>query len=374
MAERIKTLKALHKDVIEQGLCTGCGACLNRCPYIVKYEGRIVVLDECTIEEGDCYKHCPRTFTDMNKLSEQIFGFPYGHEEVGHSLDIYMVRSKDKKIRNRAQDGGTVTTLLAFAIEEGIVDAVVCTKMDQEKLPRGHLARSKDELLQCSGSSYESSFSLQSYKSLPKENSENLAIVGLGCQAEALAKIKAGASQNSVNPGNIKLTIGLFCGWVLRPDIFHPYLKEICDLSQAVRFDIPHTPHNTFDVYSKSDTKSVPLDELRPYINPACKYCWNLTAEFSDISVGSAGSKFPGWNTVIIRSKMGADLIELAGKKRLIETQALPDERRSHLKAVALKRKKAAFKNIVEKTGSKNDLLYVSGLSKDITDQFLETE
>ena len=374
MAERIKTLKALHEDVIEQGLCTGCGACLNRCPYIVKHEGRIVVLDRCTIEEGDCYKHCPRTFTDMNKLSEKIFGLPYGNEEVGHFLDIYMARSKDKKIRNRAQDGGTVTTLLAFALEEGIVDAVVCTKMDEEKLPHGYLARSKDELLRCAGSSYETSFSLESYKNISKENSENLAIVGLGCQAEALAKIKADIPQNSVNPGHIKLTIGLFCGWALRPDIFHPYLIEICDLSQTVRFDIPHTPHYTFDVYSKSETKSVPLDELRPYINPACKYCWNLTAEFSDISVGSAGSKFPGWNTVIIRSKMGADLIELAKKKRLIETRALPDERLSHLKAVALKRKKAAFKNIVEKTGSKNDLLYVNGLSKNITDQFLETE
>jgi hypothetical protein len=52
----------------------------------------------------------------------------------------------------------------------------------------------------------------------------------------------------------------------------------------------------------------------------------------------------------------------------------LPDERLSHLKAVALKRKKAAFKNIVEKSGSKKDLLYVSGLSKDITDQILETK
>jgi coenzyme F420 hydrogenase subunit beta len=374
MPEKIKRLKALHEDVIKQGLCTGCGACLNRCPYIVIYEGRIVFLDKCTIEEGDCYKHCPRTFTDMNNLSERIFGLPYGNEEVGHSLDIYMLRSKDNKIRNRAQDGGTVTTLLAFALDQGIIDAVVCTKMDAEKLPHGYLARSKDELLQCAGSSYETSFSLQSYKNIPKENSENLAIVGLGCQTEALAKIKADTPKNSVNPGHIKLTIGLFCGWALRPDMFHPYLKEICDLSQAVRFDIPHTPHYTFDVYSKSETKSVSLDKLRPYINPACKYCWNLTAEFSDISVGSAGSKFPGWNTVIIRSKMGADLIELAKKKRLIEAQALPDERLAHLKGVALKRKKAAFKNIVEKTGSQKDLLYVGGLSKDITDKILETK
>jgi coenzyme F420 hydrogenase subunit beta len=374
MPEKVKRLKALQEDVIKQGLCTGCGACLNRCPYITMYEGRIVVLDKCTIEEGDCYKLCPRTSTDMNKLSEKIFGFPYSNEEVGHYLDIYMVRSKDKKIRNRAQDGGTVTTLLAFALDQGIIDAVVCTKMDQEKLPHGYLARTKDELLQCAGSSYETSFSLQSYKNISKENSENLGIVGLGCQTEALAKIKADTPKNSVHPGHIKLTIGLFCGWALRSDIFHPYLKEICDLSQTVRFDIPHSPHYTFEIYSKSKTKSVSLDEIRPYINPACKYCWNLTAEFSDISVGSAGSTFPGWNTVIIRSKMGADLIELAKKMQLLEARALPDERRSHLKAVALKRKKAAFKNIVEKSGSKKDLLYVSGLSQEITDQILETK
>jgi hypothetical protein len=52
----------------------------------------------------------------------------------------------------------------------------------------------------------------------------------------------------------------------------------------------------------------------------------------------------------------------------------LPDERLAHLKGVALKRKKAAFKNIVEKTGSQKDLLYIGGLSKDITDKILETK
>lgn len=374
MSEKIKGLKALHEDVIEQGLCTGCGACLTGCPYIVLYEARIVVLDKCTIADGDCYKHCPRTFTDMNKLSENIFGFPYGNEEVGHSLDIYMVRSKNNEIRDRAQDGGTVTTLLALALDQGIIDAVVCTKMDEEKLPHGYLARSRDELLQCAGSSYETSFALQSYRSVPKENSDNLAIVGLGCQTEALAKIKTNTPKNSVNPEHIKFTVGLFCGWALRPDIFHSYLKEICDLAQAVRFNIPHTPHYTFDVYSKSETKSVSLDEVRPYINPACGYCWDMTAEFSDISVGSAGSKFPSWNTVIIRSKMGADLFELAKKRGLIEAQTLPDQRLSHLKAVALKRKKAVLENIVQKTGSKKDLLYVGGLSEDIADKILEAK
>jgi coenzyme F420 hydrogenase subunit beta len=374
MSKKMKGSKALQEDVIKQGLCTGCGACVNGCPYIVAYEGKIVVLDKCTIEDGDCYKYCPRTFTDMNKLSEYFFGFPYVNEEIGHALDIYMVRSKDNKIREIGQDGGTVTTLLSLALDQGIIDAVVCTKMDEEKFPHGYLARERDELLQCAGSSYETSFALQSYRGIPRENSENLAIVGVGCQTEALAKIKTYTPKNSVNSEHIKLTVGLFCGWALRSDIFHPYLKDICDLSQAIKFDIPHTPHYTFDVYSKSETKSVSLDEIRPYINPACNYCWDMTAEFSDISVGSAGSKFPGWNTVIIRTKMGADVMELAKKKGLLETQALPDQRLAHLKTVSFNRKKVAFKNITEKTGSKKDLLYVGGLSRGTVEKILETK
>ncbi len=372
MSNNGKGSKALFEEVINQGLCTGCGACVTACPYMVAYGGRIVVLDKCTIEEGDCYKHCPRTYTDMNAVSERVFGVPYSDEEVGHAVDIFMARSTDKGIKEKAQDGGTVTTLLALALEEGTIDAVVCTKMDEDKVARGYVARSREELLECAGSSYEASFVLEAYRAIPKESTEKLAVVGLGCEVEALSKIKTYEPKNSVNPENIKLTIGLICGWALRPDVFHPFLRELCDPSQAVKFDIPHTPHYTFDVYTKKETKSVTLDEIRPYINPACQYCWDMTAEFSDISLGSAGSKFPGWNTVIIRTNAGTDLMEAAREKGILETQALPEQRLAHLKTVALNRKKTALKNIIEKTGSEKDLLYVGGLSEGIADKLLE--
>jgi coenzyme F420 hydrogenase subunit beta len=373
MSNDRKGTRELFEDVIDQGLCTGCGACITACPYIVAYEGRIVVLDKCTIGEGDCYKHCPRTYMDMNAVSEKIFGVPYGDGEVGHALDIHMARSKDTEMRQKAQDGGTITTLLALALEEGMIDVVVCTKMDEEKVARGYLARSREELLRCAGSSYEASFALEAYRSIPKESTERLAVVGLGCQVEALGKIRTDPAKNSVSPDNIKLTLGLFCGWALRPDIFHPYLSGICDPSQAVKFDIPHTPHYTFDVYTKSDRKSVSLDEIRPYINEACQYCLDMTAEFSDISVGSAGSKYPGWNTVIVRTNTGANLVNMAKTKGILETQALPDQRLAHLKTVALNRKKTALKNIARKTGNKKDLLYVGGLPEGMAERLLES-
>lgn len=372
MQTKEKGSKQLFEEVVENGLCTGCGACLTGCPYLVTHEGRIVILDRCTVQDGDCYKHCPRTYTDMNAVSNRMFGVPYEDEEVGHSLEIMMARSREDTIVKHAQDGGTVTTLIVTALKEGMIDAVVCTKMDENKVPRGVIAHNKEELLACAGSSYEASFLLEAYRKIPKDNTDKLAIVGVGCQTEAVAKMKTFQPQNSVNPDHIELTVGLFCGWALRPSRFHHYLKDMCDPKQVTKFDIPHSPNYTFDMYTESEKKSVSLDDIRPFINPACEYCWDMTSEFSDISVGSAGSKHPGWNTVIVRTKRGQEALQAAKKTGLLETKALPEERLSHLKSVALKRKRTALENIIKKTGDKNNLLYVGNVSETIIRTFLK--
>jgi len=170
---------------------------------------------------------------------------------------------------------------------------------------------------------------------------------------EAVGKMKQVPPQNSPDPKNIQLTLGLICGWALSPSVFHPYLKELCELSDVSKFDIPHTPHYSFDVHfhDRPDAISLPLDEIKPFINPACRYCWDMTAEFSDISIGSAGSEFPGWNTVIVRSSAGTKFIRLANSKGILETRSLPNHRLENLKKAALKRKNAAHENIAQKNG-----------------------
>jgi coenzyme F420 hydrogenase subunit beta len=308
-------------------------------------EGRIVVLDRCTIEEGDCYRHCPRTPTDLNALSQTMQGVPFGGGSgaVGPALAIVLARSLDAGAAERGQDGGTVTALLALALDAGMIDAVVCTRMDERKIPHGFLARTRDELLQCAGSSYEAGFALEAFRKIPAGNADRLAAVGVGCQTEALAKMRAAPPVNGGNPENIRLTIGLFCGWALRSPLLRPVLERICDPARIVKFEIPHSPHTSFDVYTDEGRISVPLDDIRHAVNPACRYCWDMTAEFSDISVGSAGSRFPGWNTVILRTGRGAELFEKARSAGIIATQPLPDWREAKLQAAALNRKKSAF-------------------------------
>lgn len=364
--------KDLLEEVINAGLCTGCGACVTGCPYIVVRGGRIIVLDRCTIAAGDCYRHCPRTRTDMNLVSDRVFGVPFSSDETGHALTIAMARSADKRISDRAQDGGTVTALLAFALAEGMIDAVVCTKMDEDKAPHGFIAHSRDELLQCAGASYEAGFALEAFRKIPAGSADRLAAVGVGCQLESLAKMKADPPVNGGNPARLQLTVGLFCGWSLRSGYFRPILRGICDPARIVKFDIPHSPHTSFDAYTQEGRKSVPLDEIRAAINPACQYCWDMTAEFSDISVGSAGSKFPGWNTIVIRTEKGAELVGRARDAGIVESEPLPEWRLSQLKTAALNRKKAAFKKIAEKSGDSHDLLHIAGLAEGFADRLLE--
>ena len=50
----------------------------------------------------------------------------------------------------------------------------------------------------------------------------------------------------------------------------------------------------------------------------------------------------------------------------------LPEERLSHLKTVGLNRKKKALTHIVEKSGSKDDLLYIGGLEQKYVEKIME--
>lgn len=365
----IKGSKELFEEVVNAGLCTFCGGCTGACPYLLSYRGRTVLLDNCTRSEGQCYQYCPRTYTDMDAVSQKVFGVPFSTDETGIVREVFLARSTDAEIHEKGQDGGTVTTLLSVALAEGIIDGAVETKMSEDKIPSGFIARNREELLQCAGNSYEPSPVLEALNCIPKESTEKLAVVGLGCHVAAVSKMKTYPSENRVNIDNVKLLVGLFCGWELA-DGFHQFLQENFDLSQVVKFDIPHHPAHTFDVYTKAGKKSVEIEDIRKFISPACSYCWDMTAEFADISVGSGRAKFKGWNTVIVRTKIGAELMDIAKAKRALETQPIPIESLTNLKKVALKKKKGALSNIIAKTGDKKNLLYL-GLSESMVNKLL---
>ncbi len=343
-------------------MCTLCGACAGACPYLVTYKGKVIRTDKCILTEGQCYQYCPRTRTDIDAIYQRIFGVPYDEDKLGtgYVRDVFLARSTDKDILKKAQDGGVVTALLLTALQEDVVDGVVETRKSAEKPPQGFVARNKEELLLGAGNSYEMSPVLETLNRIATEDNDRLGVVALPCQVLAIAKMKAEPPRNRIKIENIGLVIGLFCGWSLSPEHFHEYLRQRFDLSQVIKYDIPHHPAHSFDVHTKAGKTEIDLEEIRQYISPACSYCCDMTSEFADISVGSGRAMFRGWNTVIVRTEVGARVVGQAKAIGLLETQPVPAENLSHLKKAALTKKKRAIRNIVKLTGSKQDWGYLA--------------
>jgi len=89
-----------------------------------------------------------------------------------------------------------------------------------------------------------------------------------------------------------------------------------------------------------------------------------LTAEFSDISVGSARlpegwEEAKGWNQLIVRTPRGQKLLNLAKEKGLLEFRKVPEENLPRLKAASLGKKRTALKNLKLRSGDAKKLYFL---------------
>ena len=308
--------KELETRVIRQDLCTYCGACTGMCPYLVSYKGRIVVRDACAIPEGRCRTFCPRLSVDFDDVHRAVFGTSYRWDGVGNVLEVCIARSSDKAILSKGQYGGVVTALTSFALKEGLIDSAVLTRCAPDGSPVGALAATRKETLLCAGSHYAAAPTIGAFNSAVQSDArERMGVVGTPCEILALAKMRAAPPDMREHAKKLGLTIGLFCTWALSPEELLRFVEGKVPLSDIKRVDIPPPPANVYEIYTASGRISVPLDEIRRFIRPACAYCTDMTAEFADISVGAAEG-IEGWNTVLVRSEKGAELLKRAKGKR----------------------------------------------------------
>jgi coenzyme F420 hydrogenase subunit beta len=127
--------------------------------------------------------------------------------------------------------------------------------------------------------------------------------------------------------------------------------------------DIP-AGKNILELYTRRGVKEIPFDEAQVCIREACNYCTDSTAEYADVSVGAARfagtvDEQRGWNQLIVRTQKGRELVDLAVKRGVLEIKEAPVKSLRQLKVAAMDKKKNALKNIVRKSGSAKNLLYL---------------
>ncbi len=369
MQKKILGQKELHKEVKEAGFCTGCGACVNLCPYHATYHDEVVMLHTCDLKEGGCYAFCPRTPTNLSELQRLLFDPQDLTPEIGSMKGFFIARASDPQTRAGAQHGGTVTTLMSLALQEGIIDTAIVADGGQNLLPEGKAVGDPAEVKKRGKSRFVVSPNLAELNRVAKDGAKKIGIVATPCQALALAKMR----QKPLAPyaeriDRVKLVVGLFCGWALSWREVTALLKKKTNLGEIEGMDIPPSKYHLLQAFTKKGPLEISLDEVNRCVRGACWYCPDLTAEFSDLSVGSARlpegwDEAKHWNQVIVRTALGEKLLNLARKRGLLEFREMPAGNLEKLKNASLGKKKTAVKNLVLRSRNPEDLVYLD--SKD---------
>jgi coenzyme F420 hydrogenase subunit beta len=200
------------KDVVDWGLCTGCGACFFNCD-----KGQVTLLnvesvgirpqfDDCASCTA-CLAICPGHHVDGTGTPTN--GSNGSHLELGPVLEIWEGYAADPDIRFRGSSGGVLTALALYCLEREDMASVLHTAMDESKpwTNKTVLSRSRSELLSRTGSRYAPSSPCEGLQAV-EESHKPCVFIGKPCDASAVSMLSASRPQLDRNIG-INLTF--FC-------------------------------------------------------------------------------------------------------------------------------------------------------------------
>ncbi|NJD54386.1 MAG: YHS domain-containing protein [Candidatus Methanoperedens sp.] len=336
----------LKREIIEPGICTLCGACAASCEVLSIMAGKPALKGRCTAC-GVCYNQCPRTITTESSL-------------IGKVRDVFTAKSLLSEVKG--QDGGVVTSMLLYALEDGLIDSAVMTVKSEEEpwKPVSIVAQTREDILRCAGSIYVHSLTMESLMSSIKRGSRSIGFVGPSCNIDAVHKMQNspyGLLHLSMRANILKM--GLFCMDTFDYEGLKTFIEQKgIPLSSVKEMRIRK---GKFRIIAESE-HTYPLSELDTIRSSSCMFCTDLTAEKSDLSFGSVGSK-EGYTTVLARTGLGLELFQDAADRGYIRIEPLEKAGLENILSLAKAKKVQMYmiKKRIEKMPDSTDPRAVSG-------------
>jgi coenzyme F420 hydrogenase subunit beta len=332
----------LVSDVIQRDLCIGCGMCMDICPYFKTYKGKSAMLFPCTLEQGRCNAHCPKTEVDLDGLSRFYWDQPYDGRPLGHFKQILAAKAGNA-MKADFQGGGTVSALIGYALEMKLADGAILTGAEGIE-PVARLVKQAEAVAASAGSKFIAAPTLSALNQAVRQGERRLAVVGTPCQMTAVAQMRMNPLNREDFEDPVALTVGVFCNWALGNRQLTAYLSERMDIAEIAGMDIPPPPAEILVVKTRTGHESFPLKDIRKLIPHTCFICTDMTAEWTDVSVGMYEGR-PGWNTLLIRTRTGTELVDRAVADGWLVTEAFPEANQQALSDAALAKKERSFKN-----------------------------
>lgn len=153
-----KSFDDLINEVHDKGICGECGGCVSFCSADeIKAIGmsnsgppKYVNKDNC-LECGICYLICPQTHVLDEELNEK-----YNYKtSIGNWDKITSSQATSKEILKNATDGGVVTAILTYLLDNNLIQGAIVSKEESlfNRIP--FFAKNKKDLIEAAGSHYD---------------------------------------------------------------------------------------------------------------------------------------------------------------------------------------------------------------------------
>lgn len=368
------------KEAVKNELCTGCGTCIALCPVdaieLTINEKNGIYVPELNEEKcnncGICYEVCPGHEVDFKTLNLEIFGKEPEDILIGNYLNCYFGHATDYDIRYNSASGGLVTQLLIFALEEGVIDGALVTRMkkDNPLEPEPFIARTKEEIIEASKSKYcpvPANIALKEV--LESEEGEKFAVVGLPCHIHGIRKAE---QMNKKLKEKIILHIGIFCNHTSNFTGTEFLLNKLGIKKEEVEklnYRGEGWPGGLLIELKNNHTRFIPpsvywssLFGLNFFTPTRCLLCSDGVCELADISFGDAwlpelSDDKIGRSIIVSKSEIGEQLLQTIKSKNKIELNKVNVKRvvQSQVEMLYFKKKNLKARNKLFKAVPKND-------------------
>lgn len=326
MGRRIKALR----DVVNWGLCIGCGACSYACNrgavslLNIESSGIRARFDRNSCDAcSACLSICPGYRIDANLLGYGLSDADKATHEFGPSLEIWEGFAADPEVRHAASSGGILSALALYCLERENMRSVLHTGMHEDKpwLNKTVQSRNRSDLLARAGSRYGPSSPCESPHCI-EESDGPCVFIGKPCDTAAVTMLRR--QRNELNQ-KLGLVLTFFCAGT-------PSVQGTMDLLNsggiaaeevdAIRYRGDGWPRKFKVLYNnRMQEQALPYEEswgrLAEYRPFRCQLCPDGLGVWADISYGDAWHHYHrdgdmGRSLVLVRTHRGKEILHKA--------------------------------------------------------------
>lgn len=297
-------------QVIDSGMCIGCGACVAADPSIeLELDPRTLGYRPSHPGNAAAAAVCPALSVDFDALHGRVFP---GGEVTEHGVveSVHLAQSTDEARNRRASSGGLIKELLLQALADPQVTGVISIVHQGGLDFAASLVTDPADVDTLPGSIYHA-LPFDGALRILSERPGRYVLVAIPCQLEGIYTYVHTQAPHLAE--RIHSTVGLLCGW----QYTHHALRAICEYKGVDADDITDvsfrgegpvgklritTSSTSVDVSRRVDfSYQVAFD--RSFNIPRCHLCINHSNFLADIVVGDA------WLPSTVFTRTGISLV-----------------------------------------------------------------